>query len=148
MLNAILKTGLIAGTLDILAAIVILAKMNAVGVLHYIASGVFGKEAFSGGTATVIAGFIFHYIIAFSFTALYFIVFPYIPFLGKQKLVGGVLYGAFVWCVMNLVTVPLSNTNKSPLTWSGASLNMAILIVCIGLPISFLASKYYSSRNS
>ena len=115
--------------------------------MQYIASGVFGKEAFSGGTATVIAGLIFHYIIAISFTALYFIVFPYIPFLGKQKLVGGLLYGAFVWSVMNLVTVPLSNTYKSPLTWSGASLNMAILIVCIGLPISLLATKYYSSKR-
>ena len=113
--------------------------------MQYIASGVFGKESFSGGTATVIAGLIFHYIIALSFTTLYFIVFPYIPFLGKQKLISGVLYGAFVWCVMNLVTVPLSNASKSPLTWSGASLSMAILIVCIGLPISFLASKYYSS---
>ena len=66
MLKAILKTGLIAGTLDILAAIVILAKMNAVGVLQYVASGVFGKEAFSGGTTMAIAGLIFHYIIAFS----------------------------------------------------------------------------------
>ena len=147
MIKAILKTGLVAGTLDILAAIVILAKMNMMGVLQYIASGVFGKEAFSGGTTMAIAGLIFHYIIALSFTTFYFIVFPYVPFLRKQKLVGGVLYGAFVWSVMNLVTVPLSNTSKSPLTWSGASLNMAILIVCIGLPISLLAHKYYSSMK-
>jgi uncharacterized membrane protein YagU involved in acid resistance len=147
MLKAILKTWLVAGTLDILAAIVILAKMNAVGVLRYIASGVFGKEAFSGGTAMTIAGLIFHYIIALSHTTLYYIVFPYVPLLGKQKLVAGVLYGIFVWSVMNLVIVPLSNTNKSPLTLSGASLNMAILIVCIGLPISLLASKYYSSKK-
>ena len=147
MLKAILKTGLIAGTLDILAAIVILAKMNAVGVLQYIASGVFGKEAFSGGTATVIAGLIFHYIIAISFTTFYFIIFPYVPFLGKQRLISGVLYGAFVWSVMNLVIVPLSNTSKSALTWNGVSLNMAILIVCIGLPISLLANKYYSSKK-
>ena len=40
MLKAILKTGLVAGTLDILAAIVLLAKMNVAGVLQYIASGV------------------------------------------------------------------------------------------------------------
>jgi uncharacterized membrane protein YagU involved in acid resistance len=121
--------------------------MNATGVLQYVASGVFGKEAFSGGTTMTIAGLIFHYIIALSFTTFYFIVFPYVPFLGKQKLAGGVLYGAFVWSVMNLVIVPLSNTNKSALTWSGASLNIAILIVCIGLPISLLASKYYSSKK-
>ena len=148
MLKAILKTGFIAGTLDILAAIIILAKMNVTGVLQYIASGVFGKESFSGGTTMAITGLIFHYIIAFSFTTLYFIFFPYVPFLGKQKWASGVLYGVFVWSVMNLIIVPLSSTNNSPLTWSGASLNMAILIVCIGLPISFLASKYYSSRNS
>ena len=147
MLKAILKTGLVAGTLDILAAIVLLAKMNVAGVLQYIASGVFGKEAFSGGLAMAIVGFIFHYIIAFSFTTLYFFIFPYVPFLRKQKLAGGVLYGVVVWSVMNLVIVPLSNTNMSPLTWSGASLNMAILIACIGLPISLLTSQYYSSKK-
>ena len=115
--------------------------------MQYIASGVFGKEAFSGGTATVIAGLIFHYIIAISFTTFYFIIFPYVLFLGKQKWASGVLYGVFVWSVMNLVIIPLSNTSKSPLTWNGVSLNMAILIVCIGLPISLLANKYYSSKK-
>lgn len=103
MLKAILKTGVIVGTLDALAAIIILAKMNAVGVFQFIASGAFGKEAFSGGAAMTIIGILFHYLFAFSFTTLYFLLFPYATFLRKQKLVSGVLYGLFVWTVMNLI---------------------------------------------
>ncbi len=75
MLKAILKTGVIVGTLDALAAIIILAKMNAVGVSQFIASGAFGKEAFSGGAAMTITGILFHYLFAFSFTTLYFFCF-------------------------------------------------------------------------
>ncbi|MEK6781323.1 MAG: hypothetical protein AABY93_06435 [Bacteroidota bacterium] len=148
MIKAILKTSIIAGTLDALAAIIILANMNAVGVFQYIASGAFGEGAFSGGIAMTITGVVFHYFIATSFTALYFILYPHMQFLRKQKLVSGVLYGLFVWSVMNLIVVPMSNTSKNPFSWGRASLNMTILVVCIGLPISLLARKYYSSKNS
>lgn len=60
----ILITGLIAGTIDILSAIFILAGGNAVGTFKYIASGAFGKTAFEGGNEMVAYGALFHYIIA------------------------------------------------------------------------------------
>ena len=52
--KTILLAGFIAGLLDITAAIVILGKMNVVGVLKYIASGVLGKEAFLGGNGVAL----------------------------------------------------------------------------------------------
>ena len=52
MKKIILTTGLLAGTLDILAAFIqsyLMANVVPSTVLKYIASGVFGKSAYSGG---------------------------------------------------------------------------------------------------
>jgi hypothetical protein len=113
-LNIILRAGLLAGTLDILAAILILAKGNAVGTLKFIASGVFGKSAFSGGYDMVALGAFFHYFIATSFAAGYFLAWPRLAFLQKNLWLSGVLYGVFVWVVMNLLVVPMSQAPQSP----------------------------------
>lgn len=145
LLNIILRAGLLAGTLDILAAILILAKGKAVATLKFIASGVFGKAAFSGGAEMVAAGAFFHYFIATSFTAGYFLVYPGLPLLQKNKWMSGVFYGIFVWTLMNRVVVPLSHAPQSPFAWDSALKNMAILVVCIGLPIAWLADRFYSS---
>ncbi len=148
LFNIILRAGLLAGTLDILAAILILAKGNAEGTLKFIASGVFGKSAFSGGYDMVVLGAAFHYFIATSFATGYFLAYPRLPVLQKNKWLSGVLYGVFVWAVMNLLVVPTSNAPQSPFAWDSALKNMAILIVCIGLPIAWLAERFYSPRNS
>jgi uncharacterized membrane protein YagU involved in acid resistance len=148
LFNIILRAGLLAGTLDILAAILILAKGKAVATLKFVASGVFGKAAFSGGAGMVLSGAVFHYFIATSFAAGYFLAYPSLPFLQKNKWLSGILYGVIVWTVMNLLVVPLSNAPQSPFAWDSALKNMAILIVCIGLPIAWLADKFYVPRNS
>jgi hypothetical protein len=65
--SKILKAGLIVGTLDILAAFIqyaIKTGKNPTVVLKFIASGVFGKEAFNGGTMMNVYGLIFHFVIA------------------------------------------------------------------------------------
>jgi len=146
MLKAILKTGLIAGTMDGAAAVIILAKMNFTGVFQYVASGAFGKGAFEGGAAMTIAGVAFHYFNAFAFTIFYFVMLPFVPFLRGRLIISTVVYGVFVWCVMNLLVVPMSNVNMAPFNLSRALLNMVILIFCIGLPISYFANKYYDSK--
>lgn len=140
----ILRAGLLAGTMDILAAIFILAKGKAAATLKFIASGVFGKAAFSGSAGMVVAGAVFHYFIATSFATGYFLAYPRLSFLRKNKWLSGVLYGVFVWSVMNLLVVPLSNAPRGPLTLESALKNMAILIVCIGLPIAWLAERFYN----
>jgi len=148
MLKAIVKTGFVAGTLDGLAAVFILSKGNFTGVFQYVASGAFGKTAFGGGAVMTAAGVGFHYFNAFAFTLFYFAALPYLSFLRKQVLLSAILYGAFVWCVMNLLVVPLSKITMAPFDLRGASLNMVILVVCIGLPISYFANNFYASKNS
>src|ERR1051326_1618917 len=110
-LKTILLAGLVAGTLDMLAAITIYSlvmnKITILRLLQGIARGAFGDSAFEEGSSMAIAGLGFHFIIAFAFAIFYFLVFPYIPFLKKQRIISGLLYGIFVWCVMNLAVLPL-----------------------------------------
>ncbi|HVE60655.1 MAG TPA: hypothetical protein VNA26_02470, partial [Chitinophagaceae bacterium] len=77
--SMILKAGLLVGTLDILAAFLdyyISTNKNPLNVFTFIASGVFGKKAFTGGSSMIILGAVFHFIIALAFTLFFFYRFP------------------------------------------------------------------------
>lgn len=150
-LKTILLAGTIAGTLDILAAILvyawILGKTSAVRILQSIASGVFGKQSFESGAATALYGLIFHYLIAFSWTIAFVLLFPYIPFLRKQKIIGGLLYGAIIWLAMNLVVLPLSNVAPRTFTPNSILIGVITLMLCVGLPISLITHRYYAAKS-
>jgi uncharacterized membrane protein YagU involved in acid resistance len=146
--KTILLAGFVAGTLDILGAITvyvwIMDRTTITRLLQGIAGGAFGKTAFEGGTAMAICGLAFHFIIAFSFTIFYFILCRYIPFLYKQKILSGLLYGIFAWMVMNLAVLPSLNIAPIPHKWDAILRGAAILMLCIGLPISLIIGRYYS----
>ena len=143
----ILKAGLIAGTMDILAACILVyirtGHTHATGILKFIASGIFGKAALDGGSPMIFAGLLFHYMIAGIFAAFFFWIYPRIQIASKGWLATGIVYGIFVWCVMNLVVVPLSHATSRPITLSNALINTGILIICIGIPVSYIARTYY-----
>jgi hypothetical protein len=151
LFKAILYTGLLAGLLDGVAAILnymIGGGKNPVVIFNYIASGVFGREAFSGGLLMALLGLLFHFIIATGWTTLYFLAYPKIYFLAKSRIVSGIAYGLFVWVVMSQVVVPLSHVpvNPAPFDIYKTMVSIGILIVAIGLPISIRANKYYSGK--
>jgi uncharacterized membrane protein YagU involved in acid resistance len=147
-LQAIVKTGLIAGSLDLLAALVyysILTGDSPLNILKYIASGIFGPVAFSGGTMMMLAGLALHFFIAFAFTLFFFWLFPRFEILARNRILTGIVYGIFVWMIMNIFIVPLSNVPQCPFIPVHAIINGVILIVCIGIPISFMADRYYKN---
>lgn len=143
----VLKAGLLVGTLDILAAFLqyfIKTNKDPLPVLKFIASGVFGKEAFTGGSNMYIWGLLFHFIIAISFTVFFFWIYSIAPSFFKYRLLSGIVYGLFIWVVMQFIVLPLSNTPKMAFKPLNAILAAGILIVCIGIPLAFLAGKRYS----
>ncbi len=150
LITKIIKAGLIVGTLDILSAFIYYfiktGDKNVFTVLKYVASGIFGKEAFSGSNMMIIAGLVLHYSIAFAFTIFFFLLFPKIKAFSKNRILTGILYGIFIWIVMNLVVVPLSNIGSRPFTLVNALINVIILIVCIGLPLSFMTNTFYKRK--
>ncbi|GGM90903.1 hypothetical protein GCM10010967_24970 [Dyadobacter beijingensis] len=142
--NTILSATLVAGTLDILAAFlvyaVILEKTSPARILMSISSAVFGKAAYSGGTPMIVTGLLLHFVIAFIFTVFYYLIFPSLAFLRQRKLLSGILYGVFIWLVMNLGVLQIVFEGM-PLPDPGAALlGMAILIVAVGIPISYIVS--------
>lgn len=147
-LKTILLAGLIAGTLDITAAIVFLGNGQIENVLRYVASGFFGKDAFGPNPVMPFYGALFHYLIAMSIAVCYFYAFPRLSFLKFNILLNAILIGVAAWLVTNLLIVPNSQIGRYPSDWMSILKNMAILIVCIGLPISIFTSVFYSKARS
>lgn len=138
----VLKAGLIVGTLDILAAFLhfyLKTGRNPLAVLPFIASGVFGKKAFTGGTEMKVLGLLFHYLIATTWAFIFYYVLLRLSLFRRSWVATGIIYGLLVWCVMNLVVLPLSNTPSRPFNWENALIGMGILVVCIGLPLAYMA---------
>lgn len=148
LLKAILFAGLIVGILDGTAASVVSYFPRGITpdrVFRFVASGVFGKDAFAGGIPMALMGLLFHFIIAYGWTTLFFLAYPKIKFLSKNKFIVGIVYGIIVLLLMDSVIVPLSNVpNAKPGTISLQQLIIHMFIV--GLPISLLANRYYSQK--
>jgi uncharacterized membrane protein YagU involved in acid resistance len=62
-------------------------------------------------------------------------------FVKHQTLLTGILYGAFVWVVMNLLVLPITNANRLSKEFWNVTIGMLILICCIGIPLSFIAAR-------
>jgi hypothetical protein len=149
LVKAILITGLIAGTLDILAACFsayISSGTNALIVLQYIGSVFLGKESYTMGLTSAVLGLIMHYVIAYGWTILFFLFYPKLKILSGNKVVVGLLYGVFVWLMMNLVIFKLIGFGKGFFNPLQAVIGCGILMVCIGLPIAWDANKYYKHK--
>lgn len=143
-ISKILAAGLLVGTLDISAACLqyyIRTGKSPDNVLKFVASGVFGKEAFAGGALMSVCGLLFHFLIAFIFTTFFFFIYPRLKFLSFNVIITAILYGVFTWTVMNRIVLPLSNTPPLPFTWTGAIIAAGILTLCIGLPLSIIAKR-------
>jgi uncharacterized membrane protein YagU involved in acid resistance len=150
ILATILLTGLLVGTLDALGAIIyfiISFHSNPVRIFQYIASSVFGKAAYSGEISMIIYGVIFHYFIAYAFTTFFFLIYRKINILSKNPFVTGIFYGLFIWLIMNLIVVPIAITPKPLFNVTRAVINVLILILAIGLPLSFVAKKHFSNKS-
>lgn len=148
IIKALITAWLIAGTLDISSAIVTFIVNNPnvsiLGLFQFIASGAFGNEAFSGGIPMAIAGLSFHYLIALTWTTIFFLIYPSIKLLSKSRLLSGISYGIIVWLIMNLVVLRLSRVPVVNLHAGHIILGMLYLIFFIGIPVSYFANRYYA----
>jgi len=149
--RSILTAWLIAGSLDIITACLffsIRTGKNPMRVLHFVASGVFGKAALTGGALYAVYGLLLHYLIAFLFTVFFYWIYPKRKWFAYNQWITAIVYGSFVWVVMNLLIVPLSHTPKSPILPGQAIIAALILICMIGLPLSIIIGQYYADRRT
>lgn len=106
-LRAIVLGGLIAGTLDIGAASLI-NTLNPLVILHFIATGVLGTRALTGGAAVALLGLVLQWAMSLLIAAIYFAVTARAPTLRRRWWLGGVLAGIVIFIVMNFIVVPFS----------------------------------------
>src|SRR5438270_1743104 len=142
----IVRTALLVGLLDITGATIhflLRTKRNPLLIFEYIASSVLGIQAYLGSWWMIVLGLLFHFLIAFFFTVFFFLIYPKISLLSWNHLFTAILYGIFIWMVMNLLILPLTKVTKPPFILLQSLIGLAILIVAIGIPLSFIADRYY-----
>jgi hypothetical protein len=146
-LKAIFAAWLVAATLDITAATLnyLFTQGGRLTIPYqFIASGVFGRSAFSGGLLMAILGLLFHYTIALIWTLIFYFVYPRLMAFHRNRFVTGIIYGLVVWTAMNLVVLPLSGVPHIPFRPVQTTLAVLYVVFCIGVPISVIVGKYYS----
>ncbi len=145
VMKAILLGGLAAGTCDILDPIIfwgIRAGVPPIRILHSVASGWLGREAFSGGIPAGILGLTTHFFIATSWATIFVLASLQVPALRRKPLLTGPLFGLLVYCVMYYIVLPLSaaGTRASyvPIVLLN---NLGIHALGVGLPIALIANR-------
>jgi hypothetical protein len=148
--SSAIKAGLIVGVLDIIGACLsayIKGSTTPMQVLRYVGSGAVDPKSVSSPALLALFGLLVHLFIAMSFTFLFFFLVKQMPSLVKYPIPIGILYGIFVWAAMRFVIlVNFSRHTQKPIEGTDAIKNAAIaagiLIVCIGIPLAFLARRY------
>ncbi len=135
----------IAGALDatfaVIVDVVILRAFSLLGVLQWIASGAIGSAAFSGGLATAALGVAIHFALAAFFTTAYWIASRQIRALRTRAVPFGIVYGAAIWIVMDLIVLPHSGVPKAafdPIVFTAFLLDHAFFV---GLPIALAVRR-------
>jgi hypothetical protein len=138
-LLAILVGGVIVGTLDLTQACILFGW----DIPLSIAGGLLGSRAEHGGVGTYILGVSLHFMIAFSITAIYYLASRKLSFMTEHPLVCGLLYGAMVENVMNLIVLPLSALHaRGPYELHDLLQGLGVHMVVVGLPVAYSIRRF------
>lgn len=142
---AIFWGGLACGVLDITQACVAWGIQNHARpsrIFQAVAAGLLGPQSFQGGTKTAILGGFLHFLIAFIWAAIYYIASRKLTILVDRPVLFGLLYGEFVWLMMNFVVIPLSQTHRGPFTAAAIITGPIGHLFLVGLPIALAVRRY------
>jgi hypothetical protein len=140
----------VSGTLDILSAFVF-GGMKGVGpgkILRYVASGPFGDSMRDGGLAAASVGLAVHYGLMAVMVSLFFLIASRVDIVRRQWLLSGPLYGTLIYLMMYWIVVP-ARFGIFPKTdlWSVGNALFSH-IVCVGLPMAYIASRMIGRSSS
>lgn len=140
----IVMATLIAGTLDIAAAILtsLLRGKPVDRMLQGIASGPFGTWPLQTGWAGAATGLAVHFAIMAAMAAAFVLAAARLPALYQLRLLYGAVYGALLYAIMYWIVLPL----RWPGAGGGAAglasvlLPLGIHIALVGIPIALIAA--------
>ncbi|WP_395612785.1 hypothetical protein [Allosphingosinicella sp.] len=140
---------LIAGTLDILAAITLTlfyGKRSVGEMLSGVASGPFpGAETW--GTGGAVAGLAVHYTLMAIMVTVFVLAATRLRRLWQQPILWGVLYGLATYVVMNLIVMPLRFGTPVPPPTRAIVTQLFCHIVLVGIPIALVTARHFRGRS-
>ena len=113
LIRAVVKGGLVAGTLDIGAASLINGASPIV-ILRAVAGGLLGPATFGMGASSAALGLLLQWLMSWLIAAIYALACRRIPSLARHWVRGGLAYGVAIYGVMNFVVFPLSAYRHLP----------------------------------
>ena len=149
-IQTILLAGLVAGTLDITYACVfsyLRRGVKPIAVLQSVAGGALGPEAArAGGIKTAALGLFFHFLIAITAAAVYYLASRLIPFMTTHAVISGLLYGLCVYLFMYGIVLRVSAYHSTTYPWQYPWIvllcNIGIHMLGIGLSIALITRKF------
>ncbi len=149
LLRPILIGTLIAGTLDILAA-VILSSIYGAGplpMLRYVASGPF-PAAKEWGTAGSILGLAVHFALMAIMVTIFVLAATRLRQLWEKPLLWGLVYGLATYVVMNWIVVPVRFQASLPPSTRAIVTQLFCHIVLVGIPVALVTAKHFRGRSA
>jgi hypothetical protein len=148
ILRPILIATLVAGTLDICAAIglTLFYGMRSVGdMLRFVASGPF-PSATEWGTGGAVLGLAVHFTLMAIMVAAYVLVAARQPALRARPVLWGVAFGLLTYVVMNLIVVRLRFGGPFPPSARAIVTQLFCHIVLVGIPTALIAARNLRTR--
>jgi len=142
MRRAITWATLVAGTLDILMAVIdtTVAGGSVTGMFRSIASGPFG-DGMREHAAGAPVGLLVHFAIMAVIAAVYVLAAERIPALVRYWWIAGLLYGFGVWLVMYGIVLPARFGAPFPPEPEEIAKGLFANCVLVGLPIAGIAAR-------
>ena len=148
VLRPIVTATLVAGTLDISAAIglTLYFGMRSVGdMLRFVASGPF-PSATDWGSAGAALGLAVHFTLMAIMVAAYVLVAARQPALRARPVLWGVAFGLLTYVVMNLIVVRLRFGGPFPPSTRAIVTQLFCHIVLVGIPTALIAARQLRTR--
>jgi hypothetical protein len=138
--------GIISGFLHLLIqqGIVfgLILKTPIISSLQFVASGIMGDAAFTGGLATALLGLVLDFIMITIMAGVFIFSADRIPLLRRNIIPGSILYGFGIFIVMNLIVLPLSAAPPLPAPPLWLLIELVLQhILLIGLPLGILVQQ-------
>ena len=149
LLRPILLATLVAGTLDILAAVILslIFGHGPMPMLRGVASGPFPGAADWGDPGSAL-GLAVHFTLMAIMVTVYMVAADRQPSLRAKPLQWGVIYGLITYVVMNLIVVPLRFGGPFPPSLRGILTQLFCHIVLVGIPIAYIAARHLRGRSA
>lgn len=147
MQKPILTATLVAGTLDIMAAIILTLYYGGKvpDMLRYVASGPF-PGAPQWGMGGALLGLVVHFTLMAIMAAAFLLAAKQWQQLTTSPLLWGAVYGLVTYAIMNLLVVPLRFGKGWPPSTASLVTQLFCHVVLVGIPIAMIVARALRSR--